>query len=343
MHSHKFVLQCQTATFWGALLLAIFAAPTVSLALHFDYLVEQDANGRLVTGANDFDNGNTLALPVRVFYRDLDETFFGSDPGYSAVSPANVPDGYFALPPATSLYFDMLAVSVGGQSVSNLWYWNGQGDVNFQPSLGEKFTLSVGNTSTSVDGAAIGVTGIKLQDTSATGSAHRHPSYQLTATTGVTPAEGIYLIAQQVRMPGLANSIPYYTLFVTDAISDTTYVTAQNWAKADLTVPGDVNNDGRVDIQDITLVANHWLQAQPPADNKYLPIGDANYDGRVDIQDITLIANHWLQTADAGGAAATPAPEPATAALAAIGVAIAATRARLTGARRFRIRPIRIA
>jgi hypothetical protein len=323
----------QITSFGASLWLALFLAPGVSHAWHFDYLVAQDTNGRLVTGANDFDNGNALSLPVRVFYRDLDDTFFGSDPGYSAVSPGNVPDGYFALPASTSLYFDMLAVSVGGQSVSNLWYWNGQGDVNFQPATGEKFTLSVGNVSTAVDGAAAGVTGVKLQDTSATGSAHRHPSYQLTATSGGAPAEGLYMIAQEVRMPGLANSIPYYTLFVTSAISDTEYVAAQDWAKERLTLPGDVNNDGRVDIQDLTLVANRWLQAAPVGDDKYLPIGDANYDTRVDIQDLTLIANHWLQTADSwgGGALAMPVPEPGTLSLAVMGAALIAARVRSGG------------
>lgn len=331
MITNTIALGRRVTMFCVSLSLAFFATPRFSQALHFDYLIEQDAQGRLVTGTNDFDNGNALILPARVFYRDLDDTFFGSDPGYSAVSPANVPDGYFALPPSTSLYFDMMAVSVGGQSVSNLWYWNGQGAVSFQPATGVQFTLSVGNTSATVNGAAAGVTGVKLQDTSATGSAHRHPSYQLTSTGSEAPSEGLYLIAQEVRMPGLMNSIPYYTLFVTSAISDTEYVSAQNWAKASLTVPGDVNNDGVVDIQDVGLVSNHWLQAAPSGDNKYLPQGDGNYDRIVDIQDIGLIANHWLQTAgslDAGAATPTPVPEPATLTLSLISVALALGLAR---------------
>jgi hypothetical protein len=326
------------ATF-AVLFAAQLATPAVSRALHFDYLVEQNASGQLVTGTNDFDNGNALTLPVRVFYRDLDYlpdgTSFGSDPGYSAVSSVNVPDGYLALPPSTGLFFDMMAVSIGGQSVSNLWYWNGQGDVNFQPAVGETFTLSVGNNSVSVDGSAAGVTGLKLQNTSSTGSAHFHPSYHLTSTLGGVPTEGVYMIAQEVRMPGLENSIPYYTLFVTNTITNAAYSDAQNWAKADLVVPGDVNNDGIVDIQDVTLAANHWLQTAPGGDNKYIPIGDANYDGVVDIQDITLMANHWLQTVDSlgGGAAlATPVPEPATLALSLIGAALLVARALSAGA-----------
>lgn len=58
-------------------------------------------------------------------------------------------------------------------------------------------------------------------------------------------------------------------------------------------LPGDVNQDGVVDIQDLTSVANHWLGAGPT--------GDVNADGAVDIQDLTALANHWLQTLPAGG------------------------------------------
>jgi hypothetical protein len=73
-------------------------------------------------------------------------------------------------------------------------------------------------------------------------------------------------------------------------------------------IPGDVNFDGRVDIQDITLVANTWL-------SKTDFRGDTSGDGRVDIQDITLVANNWLATEG------TPAliPEPSSALLASFG------------------------
>jgi len=295
----------------ATLALVAIAFPTTALATHLDYLVAQDANGRLVTCAQDFDNGNELTVPVRVFYRDLDESFFGSDPGYSAVSPVNVPSGYFALPPLTALSFDMLAVPLKAQQVSNLWYWNGDGAVDFQPASGAQLQLSVGSSSVSVNGAAAGVTGLKIQDTSATGGVHRHPSYQLLSTKSGDPAQGVYLMAQQTRMPGLLNSIPYYTLFATDAISGAAYLSAQHWATNNLVVPGDVNTDGVVNIADITVVAEHWLQQSPPGDDKYIPIGDANFDRVVNISDITMIAEHWLE--QTGGSGANFAvPEPAS-------------------------------
>jgi hypothetical protein len=321
--------------FWAVPLLALFAAPQRSHALHFDYLAEQNPNGQIVTGTNDFDNGNALVLPVRVFYRDLDYlpdgTSFGSDPGYSAVSPINVPDGYFALPPSTPLSFDMMAYSIGGAGVSNLWYWNGQGDVNFQPAVGQNFKLSVGNNSISVNGAAAGVTGLTIQLTTSTGSMHFHPSYYLTSTSGGVPAEGVYMIAQELRMPGLINSLPYYTLFVTNAISDAAYVDAQNWAKSDMVVPGDVNNDGAVNGLDLSMVLGKWLTKAPAGDNKYLPAGDANYDGAVNGLDLSLVLGHWLQTAatmNGNVVTTTSVPEPATFAQAMSAAALVALGAR---------------
>lgn len=84
--------------------------------------------------------------------------------------------------------------------------------------------------------------------------------------------------------------------------------------------PGDVNFDGVVDIQDITLMANHWLQSDQSTVNPGLVPGDANGDGIVDIQDITLSANNWLHTSPGlgGGGGVATVPEPTSIALAAM-------------------------
>jgi hypothetical protein len=63
---------------------------------------------------------------------------------------------------------------------------------------------------------------------------------------------------------------------------------------------GDENKDGRVDISDVTIAANHWLGPGPA--------GDANNDGIVNIVDITIMANHWLQTLDMPPAPPGPVP-----------------------------------
>jgi len=77
---------------------------------------------------------------------------------------------------------------------------------------------------------------------------------------------------------------------------------------------GDVTGDGVVDIQDITRMANSWLQPGP--------VGDANGDGVVDVQDLVLAANHWLAGSGGGASVPTAVPEPAAGVLALFGLTL---------------------
>ena len=80
-------------------------------------------------------------------------------------------------------------------------------------------------------------------------------------------------------------------------------------------LPGDLNVDFVIDIFDINLVSANWGGPGPA--------GDANHDGIVDIFDINFVSSHWTGT---GGAAAglsagvSTVPEPATAAMLAVGL-----------------------
>jgi hypothetical protein len=97
-------------------------------------------------------------------------------------------------------------------------------------------------------------------------------------------------------------------------------ITVNLVSKANL-VQGDTNFDGVVDIQDITQMANNWLQHNA----QHLGNGDANGDGVVDIQDITMAANHWLQISPplggGGGGSITAVPEPGSLLLLGCGIA----------------------
>ena len=59
-------------------------------------------------------------------------------------------------------------------------------------------------------------------------------------------------------------------------------------------LPGDANQDGIVNGQDIAQVASHWLQSG-------VETGDTNGDAVVNGQDIAAIASHWLATLPAAG------------------------------------------
>jgi len=78
------------------------------------------------------------------------------------------------------------------------------------------------------------------------------------------------------------------------------------WAPYAQRLPGDANNDGKVDAADAAILAQNWLQdVTGKADD-----GDFNEDGKVDDLDASILAANWVYT---GGGAAVP--EPGTLAL----------------------------
>jgi uncharacterized protein (DUF2141 family) len=91
-----------------------------------------------------------------------------------------------------------------------------------------------------------------------------------------------------------------------------------NSANLTMAAPGDANGDGRVDINDLTIVLTNygrtgmtWTQ------------GEFTGDGKVDINDLTIVLTNYGQTA---GASARPGavPEPGALALLLAGAAVAA-------------------
>jgi hypothetical protein len=77
-------------------------------------------------------------------------------------------------------------------------------------------------------------------------------------------------------------------------------------------LPGDANQDGRVDINDLTIVLTNYGKSSGMS----WTTGDFNGDGRVDINDLTIVLTNYGQTAAASGSLAA-VPEPSAAALAA--------------------------
>ena len=73
-------------------------------------------------------------------------------------------------------------------------------------------------------------------------------------------------------------------------------------------LPGDANQDGKVDINDLTIVLANYNQS-----GLSWPQGDFNADGKVDINDLTIVLAHYNQSigSAAGGLAAVPEPSAA--------------------------------
>ena len=79
------------------------------------------------------------------------------------------------------------------------------------------------------------------------------------------------------------------------------------------TLYGDANLDGKVDINDLTIVLSNYGKTGMTWGK-----GDFNYDGKVDINDLTIVLAHYGQTLASPAVAASLVPEPASLLLAAL-------------------------
>lgn len=206
-----------------ALAAALLTATSIR-AQHFDILAARDLTGtRLVSGSADL-GASTFTVGPRVFAADFVGTAT-DEPGYNAVA---APTGGLALPGSAALNFDFKAMTIGA-STSNLMYWNGVGGVNFAPVVGgQTLSATLGGSSATVTGTAADVTGFTINTTGAAGTLHQHMD-GFSLGGGSTP-DGIYLVGQQFRMTGLANSDTFYLVFnkgMTEAVHDSasTWVT----------------------------------------------------------------------------------------------------------------------
>ena len=79
-----------------------------------------------------------------------------------------------------------------------------------------------------------------------------------------------------------------------------------------LTMPGDANYDGKVDINDLTVVLAHYNQS-----GATWAQGDFTGSGKVDINDLTIVLAHYNQSVGSSAAGMAAVPEPSTVAIAA--------------------------
>jgi len=216
-------------------LLAVSVAPGWASAQHVDMLFARDTGGtQLVTGTADFGNNN-YTVGARVFEGEFDPAFLSSDPGFNAVAQASLTGG-LALPGNTALRFNILPTTIGS-TTSNLFFWNGTGAVNFQ-GVAAGYSLEVskaGGFSAIADGTGNQITGFNINDTSSTGFIHKHLDFALDDGTAGDPAAGIYLLALEATMTGLADSDPFFIVFATDGTAESVHESAVEWVNENLT------------------------------------------------------------------------------------------------------------
>jgi hypothetical protein len=94
-----------------------------------------------------------------------------------------------------------------------------------------------------------------------------------------------------------------------------------------LTLSGDANLDGKVDLTDFTFLASNFNGT-----GRIWPHGDFNYDGKVDLTDFTLLTSNFNQSLAAPGADAAAigavVPEPTPALTLATGICFANVKTR---------------
>jgi hypothetical protein len=72
-------------------------------------------------------------------------------------------------------------------------------------------------------------------------------------------------------------------------------------------LPGDANNDGKVDGSDVTILAGNWQVGVDGVVEATWAMGDFNGDKKVDGSDVTILAGNW-QTGVTAAASAVPEP-----------------------------------
>ncbi len=224
-------------------------------------------------------------------------------------------------------------MTTGGYT-SNLLYWDGQGtnvaDVDFGPvpvpPLATDVTLGMYNTTDGTQGLVSDtpdmIAGSLLGVTNTIGSGlrlHRHNYFLLDDGDGIAPtnvAEGVYLMALQLRMPGYGTSRPIFVVpgtfeLVSESLASLN--AAVEWVNqnADLLIrDGDYDFDGDVDAGDFSTWRSQYGSAGPfPINGDY---ADGNRDGMVDAADYVF----WRDKLGAGppavGNSMATVPEPAS-------------------------------
>jgi hypothetical protein len=93
-------------------------------------------------------------------------------------------------------------------------------------------------------------------------------------------------------------------------------------------LPGDANLDGKVDINDLTIVLSNFGQTVGMS----WATGDFNGDGRVDVNDLTIVLANFGQALGASAGRMAAVPEPSSLLLVGLGIA-----ALVAGVRRRRV------
>lgn len=254
-------------------LAALTTLMTISpvLAFHADIFLTQQS-GTLVTGrgAGDPSSPGTPVPGVRFHVNDIAglAPFVDNNPGFSAAAVGNgffLDDTYQPLPGSTNLGFNVRAFRIQNGPAANLFYWDGNNEVDFQPVTNPYDHLEVrsGGGAVIATGIAADLAGFDFTATSPQGAIHSHLNFDFDVDDNpATPAStGMFLTTLEFNMDltgegTRAIARPHYVAWFvgppgalkTSAMAQTELFLTDNFA--DLRLLGDVSPRGDDDLPD---------------------------------------------------------------------------------------------
>jgi hypothetical protein len=264
----------------------VFAFARVDCAAQHVDVMLQVVDGKIATGAADYDSGDWI-IGQRVFERQLLSNFRANDPGFAALGTGNplLGPGVAGFPSLHDVFFDLLPMNVEDVQ-ANLFFWDGADlggdglnldDVQFVvPPDGVTWNIfDDGFNVHTADGSDAFVQGGLIQQTSSdvdaldgidTGTLHQHLLLRVDDGDGNTqtaPPQGVYMAALQARADGFATSDPFLFVHRTSLVSNAVRDLAAAWARDNYdllfmppALPGDYNADSSVDAADYVVWRN---------------------------------------------------------------------------------------
>ncbi len=293
------------------MLCAVVAATTTARAEHIDLLMLLK-DGELVTGTFDFDLDAVTSTGQRVYDGEFGGPFnlgggvyqYTTDvPGFNALSSANVPAGFSALPGNSDVTFDIVPFDIDGTS-ANLWYWDGVGAVDFAPAASVTWAVSKVPSfafKATAAGSNATVPGFTIDTTSPDGFLHKHLDFTLEGT-GATAEDaipsGFYALAMEFSVN--PTSDPIYFIHGAGTHTEPQHEAAIEYFETNLVsgpAPGDFDADGDVDDVDIDQYIGLFGTAVPPGDEKF----DLDGNNLIELADYNQHAQTLLGYDNGGG------------------------------------------
>ena len=130
---------------------------------------------------------------------------------------------------------DIIGFNAADVLGSNLWYWDGTGDVNFGPSA-SALTIEHPVSGESIEltsAASGGVAGFTIGVADSEGGMHQDLEFILD---NMTPDAGVYLFGMEVTSPNYATSDPFYMVLGSE-VTDVELDMAVDWVAETFNIP----------------------------------------------------------------------------------------------------------